>query len=97
MTKEQEDQLLDDIARTPAFGYPTKRRAKAVSSSSAAPGSARAVELLTAQRDRHAENVRRLSGQLKGVERALEVEQGKLAAIEEALTALAPNDQAERP
>lgn len=61
--------------------------------SPAAPGSARAVELLKAQRDRHADNVKRLVGQLKGVERALEVEQGKLSAIEEALTALAPNDR----
>ena len=57
-----------------------------------AHGSARAVELLEAQRDRHAENVKRLAGQLKGVARALEVEEGKLSAIQEALTALAPND-----
>lgn len=43
MTKEQENQLLDDIARMPAFSYAKKRRAKAGSSSSAARGSVNAA------------------------------------------------------
>ena len=42
-----------------------------------------ALEYLEEKRDHYATNIRRLEGQLRGVERALEVERGKHESIVE--------------
>ena len=65
-----------------------KTVAEQIGSLAPVPSYAHALELLETQAAKHRENVKRLAGQLKGVERALEVEQGKLSAVEEAIASV---------